>query len=162
MLINAILVIKNSSSSSFPLLSCFFPPNTRFSLLKTLFCPSKLNTSHLHGKKIFKLHCQVCKNKRAFFRRKTLSLHKIGCGSAIEVNFIALTLHNFCKIIRQNGLRFGKIRHFPHGFSTDNARAEKPSKKPHNIASKKLTPTACNTKHYIQSDSGGVILKEQN
>ena len=87
MLINAILVIKNSSSSSFPLLSCFFPPNTRFSLLKTLFCPSKLNTSHLHGKKIFKLHCQVCKNKRAFFRRKTLSLHKIGCGSAKSAIF---------------------------------------------------------------------------
>ena len=105
MLINTILVIKNSSSSNFPHHSCFFPPNTRFSLLKTLFCPSKLNTFHLHGKKIFKLHCQVCKNKRAFFRRKTLSLHKIGCGSAIEVNFIALTLHNFCiklAAVRQN------------------------------------------------------------
>ena len=87
MLIKVILVIKNSSSSSFPLLSCFFPPNTRFSLLKTLFCPSKLNTSHLYGKKIFKLHCQVCKNKRAFFRRKTLSLHKIGCGSAKSAIF---------------------------------------------------------------------------
>ena len=66
MLIKVILVIKNSFSSNFPHLSCFFPPNTRFSLLKTLFCPSKLNISHLHGKKIFKLHCQVCKNKRAF------------------------------------------------------------------------------------------------
>ena len=102
MLIKVILVIKNSSSSSFPLLSCFFPPNTRFSLLKTLFCPSKLNTSHLHSKKIFKLHCQVCKNKRAFLEGKPY----------------------LCKVIRQNWLRFGKIRHFPHGFSTDNARPE--------------------------------------
>ena len=70
MLIKSNISYKSSFPSNFPHHSCFFPPNTRFSLLKTLFCPSKLNTFHFHGKKIFKLHCQVCKNKKAFLEGK--------------------------------------------------------------------------------------------
>lgn len=53
MLIKSNISYKNSFPSNFPLHFCFFPPNTRFSLLKTLFCPSILNTHSLHGKKIF-------------------------------------------------------------------------------------------------------------
>ena len=34
--------------------------------------------------------------KPNLFRIIYVSLHKIGCGSAIKVNFIALTLHYLC------------------------------------------------------------------
>ena len=39
------------------------------------------------------------------FQRNGVTLQKIGGGSAIKVNFIALTLHYLCTVHRKNIIR---------------------------------------------------------
>ena len=66
MLIKVILVVKNSFSSNFPHLSCFFHQTRIFHCSKPCFVPKNLTHPTFTAKRYLNCTVKFAKNKRAF------------------------------------------------------------------------------------------------